>query len=123
MWDIEYRCEALFGKMTFELPWQKDPQIEDLLKKAGRELLLLQASDWQFVVTRGQAIDYGIKRFMLHVARFETLIDLCEKLAPRLGLPGPADRRGEARGRGRRPARRDLPEDRAEVVEDVGGRQ
>jgi 1,4-alpha-glucan branching enzyme len=80
MWDIEYRCEALFGKMTFELPWQKDPQIEELLKKAGRELLLLQASDWQFVVTRGQAVDYGIKRFMLHVARFETLIDLCEKL-------------------------------------------
>ncbi len=80
MWDIEYRCEALFGKMTFELPWQKDPQIEELLKKAGRELLLLQASDWQFVITRGQAIDYGIKRFMLHVARFETLIDLCGKL-------------------------------------------
>ncbi len=81
MWDIEYRCEALFGKMTFELPWQKDPQIEELLKKAGRELLLLQASDWEFVITRGQAIDYGIKRFMLHVARFETLIDLCDKLS------------------------------------------
>lgn len=81
MWDIEYRCEARFGKMTFELPWQSDPQILDLLQKAGRELLLLQASDWQFVVTRGQAIDYGIKRFMLHVSRFETLIDLCEKLA------------------------------------------
>jgi 1,4-alpha-glucan branching enzyme len=81
MWDIEYRCEANFGKMTFELPWKKDKQIQELLHKAGRELLLLQASDWQFVVTRGQAVDYGIKRFMLHVARFETLIDLCEKLA------------------------------------------
>ena len=81
MWDIEYRCEALFGKMTFQLPWQKDPQMQELLKKAGRELLLLQASDWQFVVTRGQAVDYGIKRFMLHVARFETMIDLCEKLS------------------------------------------
>ncbi len=80
MWDIEYRCEALFGKMTFQLPWQKDKQVADLLKKAARELLLLQASDWEFVVTRGQAVDYGIKRFMLHVGRFETLIDLCEKL-------------------------------------------
>jgi 1,4-alpha-glucan branching enzyme len=49
-------------------------------RTAGRELLLLQASDWEFVITRGQAVDYGIKRFMLHVARFETLIDLCEKL-------------------------------------------
>ena len=81
MWDIEYRCEAMFGKMTFELPWKKDQQIRQLLENAGRELLLLQASDWQFVVTRGQAVDYGIKRFMQHVSRFETLIDLCEKLA------------------------------------------
>ena len=81
MWDIEYRCETLFGRMTCELPWQKDKQVRELLKKAARELLLLQASDWQFVVTRGQAVDYGIKRFMLHVARFETLLDLCEKLS------------------------------------------
>ena len=81
MWDIEYRCEAIFGKMTFGLPWQKDPQIKELLMAAGRELLLLQASDWPFVITRGQAVDYGIKRFILHVARFEMLIDLCEKLS------------------------------------------
>ncbi len=81
MWEIEYRCEAMFGKLTFELPWRRDPQIRQLLEKAGRELLLLQASDWWFVITRGQAVDYGIKRFMLHVARFETLLDLCSKLA------------------------------------------
>ena len=79
MWDIEYRCEALFGKMTFDLPWRKDVRLRGMLEKAARELLLLQASDWPFAVTRGQATDYGIKRFMLHVARFETLIELCEK--------------------------------------------
>lgn len=81
MWDIEYRCEAIFGRMTCQLPWATNPQIKSLLEKAGRELLLLQASDWQFVITRGQAVDYGIKRFMMHVSRFETLVDLCEKLA------------------------------------------
>ena len=81
MWDIEYRCEADFGKATFELPWETDEQIARLLKKAGRELLLLQASDWPFAITRGQAIDYGVKRFMQHVARFETLLELAQKLA------------------------------------------
>jgi 1,4-alpha-glucan branching enzyme len=81
MWDIEYRCEAMLGKMTYELPWRKNKQVHDLLVKAARELLLLQASDWQFVITRGQAIDYGIKRFMLHVSRFETLVDLAERVA------------------------------------------
>ncbi|MHC4996612.1 MAG: 1,4-alpha-glucan branching protein domain-containing protein, partial [Planctomycetota bacterium] len=79
MWDIEYRCEANFGKATMQLPWRKEPHIEELLKKAARELLLLQSSDWAFIITRGQAIDYGIKRFMLHVGRFETLIDIAEK--------------------------------------------
>ena len=81
MWDIEYRCEADFGKATFELPWETNDQIARLLKKAGRELLLLQSSDWPFAITRGQAIDYGVKRFMQHVARFETLLELAQKLA------------------------------------------
>jgi 1,4-alpha-glucan branching enzyme len=80
MWDIEYRCEATLGRMTFETPWQSDAQIRALLQDAARELLLLQASDWQFIISRGQAVDYGIKRFMLHVSRFEMFIDLCEKL-------------------------------------------
>jgi len=81
MWEIEYRCEATFGKLTFNLPWRDDPEVKQLLEKAGRELLLLQASDWPFVIRRGQAIDYGIKRFIQHVARFECLTDIAEKVA------------------------------------------
>jgi 1,4-alpha-glucan branching enzyme len=80
MWEIEYRCEAIFGKLTFNLPWRQRADLRDLLQKAGRELLLLQASDWPFVISRGQAIDYGIKRFMQHVSRFESLADIAEKL-------------------------------------------
>jgi len=83
MWDIEYRCEATFGRLTGELPWRdgKNDEVKALLEKAGRELLLLQASDWPFVIRRGQAIDYGIKRYMQHVARFENLCDIAEKVA------------------------------------------
>ena len=79
MWDIEYRCEYTFNRLRNELPWRDHPHIHDLLQKAGRELLLLQASDWPFVIRRGQAVDYGIKRYMQHVARFENLCDLAEK--------------------------------------------
>ncbi|MEM9294973.1 MAG: 1,4-alpha-glucan branching protein domain-containing protein [Planctomycetota bacterium] len=81
MWDIEYRCESVWGRLSNELPWRKHDEVHELLKKAGRELLLLQASDWPFVIRRGQAVDYGIKRFMQHVSRFETLTDLAEKVA------------------------------------------
>lgn len=81
MWQVEYRCEAMFGKATFTMPWRENPQMRQVLEKAGRELLLLQASDWPFAITRGQAIDYGIKRFVQHVARFECLIDIVDKLS------------------------------------------
>ncbi len=81
MWEIEYRCESTFGRLTYELDWRKNAAVRDLLEKAGRELLLLQASDWPFVIKRGQAIDYGIKRFIQHVARFDVLTDLANKVA------------------------------------------
>jgi 1,4-alpha-glucan branching enzyme len=81
MWRIEYQCETLFGKLTYHLPWRKDQALRKILEKAGRELLLLQASDWPFAVVRCQAVDYGIKRFMGHVARFECLTDIAENLA------------------------------------------
>jgi 1,4-alpha-glucan branching enzyme len=80
MWRIEYQCETLFGKLTYHLPWRKHDALRKILEKAGRELLLLQASDWLFAVARCQADDYGIKRFMGHVARFECLTDIAENL-------------------------------------------
>ncbi|MCE5326772.1 MAG: DUF1957 domain-containing protein [Planctomycetaceae bacterium] len=80
MWEIEYRCETNFGKLTYNLPWRNRPRLREVLEKAARELLLLQASDWPFVISRGQAVDYGIKRFMQHVSRFECLTDIAEKL-------------------------------------------
>ena len=49
----------------------------DLLKRAmkqlARELLLLESSDWPFLVTTGQAKDYAIERFNDHNERFQTL--------------------------------------------------
>jgi len=81
MWRIEYRCETLFGKLTYNLPWRRQKKLREVLEKAGRELLLLQASDWPFVIARDQAVDYGIKRFMQHVSRFECLTDVAERLA------------------------------------------
>ena len=81
MWDIEYRCESNFIRFIHDLPWKENEEVHELLKNAGRELLLLQASDWPFVIRRGQAVDYGIKRYMQHVARFESLTDIAEKLA------------------------------------------
>ncbi len=46
------------------------------LSQAARELLLLQSSDWPFLVTTGQAKDYAIERFNTHNDRFKTLANM-----------------------------------------------
>jgi 1,4-alpha-glucan branching enzyme len=48
----------------------------------ARELLLLQSSDWPFLVTTGQAKEYATKRFNEHLARFEQLAQIIERGAP-----------------------------------------
>ncbi len=49
---------------------------ELVLKQAARELLLLQSSDWPFLVSTGQAREYAVQRFHSHVERFDQLIGL-----------------------------------------------
>ncbi len=53
-----------------------------VLAQTARELLLLQSSDWPFLVTTGQAREYSIRRFSQHVERFDKLATGLEKGAP-----------------------------------------
>jgi 1,4-alpha-glucan branching enzyme len=57
-----------------------------LLNQAARELLLLQSSDWPFLVTTGQAKEYAIQRFVQHVERFQALLDSLDRGQPDLDL-------------------------------------
>jgi 1,4-alpha-glucan branching enzyme len=41
------------------------------MKQLCRELLLLESSDWQFLITTGPARDYAEARFMTHVDQFK----------------------------------------------------
>lgn len=77
MWPIihgaESRMEALADENT-----APSADIERVLNQAARELLLLQSSDWPFLVTTGQARDYATKRFNEHGERFNQLADIAE---------------------------------------------
>ena len=35
MWEIEYRCESTFGRLTANLDWEKDAQVKELLGESG----------------------------------------------------------------------------------------
>jgi len=81
MWEIEYRAENRMLKLLHELPWQTKPLIKELLQRAGRQLLLLQASDWPFVVHTHGAVDYGIQRFSGHATNFDRATLMAEEVA------------------------------------------
>ena len=58
------------------------PAADEALAQAARELLLLQSSDWQFIISTGAVADYAIRRFNGHADAFDRLYDAIEA-----GLP------------------------------------
>jgi 1,4-alpha-glucan branching enzyme len=74
MWPIIHECEARMLRAV-ENHREPSPLETELLNQAARELLLLQASDWPFLITTGQAREYAIDRFKQHVERFERLLE------------------------------------------------
>lgn len=78
MWTIihsaEYRMEDV-AKANRE---EKDPLRLRALNQAARELVLLQSSDWPFLITTWQARDYATDRFLEHKDHFEKLCGMIE---------------------------------------------
>jgi 1,4-alpha-glucan branching enzyme len=58
---------------------QSSPTDSGLLEQLARELLLLQSSDWPFLITTGQAKEYATRRFNDHYKRFEELAAIVEQ--------------------------------------------
>jgi 1,4-alpha-glucan branching enzyme len=81
MWEMEYRAENRMLKLLHELPWRNNEVIRGLMQRAGRQLLLLQASDWPFVVHSQGAVDYGIQRFSGHATNFDRATLMAEEVA------------------------------------------
>lgn len=75
--EAEHRMEYLVER--FQTP---TPDEEIVLNQAARELLLLQSSDWSFLVTTGQAREYAIQRFSQHLERFNRLAAMLDANRP-----------------------------------------
>lgn len=82
MWEVIYPLEDQFLQSLNATP-QAEIDQDDLLKtlftQAARELLLLEASDWEFVISTKGAIDYSIKRFNEHADRLTALLSMIER--------------------------------------------
>jgi len=80
MWPIIHQAEKTMQNLIQKIDVTNN--IDDLtkraLKQASRELLLLESSDWPFLVTTGQAKQYAVERFKEHDERFQSLVAMIQ---------------------------------------------
>jgi 1,4-alpha-glucan branching enzyme len=70
LWPLENAFWEIAGRAL------GDPLAHTSLEQAARTLLLAQSSDWPFIVTMGEATDYGDHRFHSHCSDLEKMLEL-----------------------------------------------
>ena len=78
-WDRLYSAEAEWVDLIGR-PHAPSPDRRRVVAQASRELLLLQASDWQFLITTWAARDYAERRVAEHYAEFKRLGELARRI-------------------------------------------
>lgn len=81
-WKHVYEAEDKMQELASILSEHaEDKELEDIIKQAARELLLLESSDWQFLISTRSAIDYAEGRIVRHSDDFKRLAAMAEKKA------------------------------------------
>jgi 1,4-alpha-glucan branching enzyme len=83
-WDRVYSAEREWVEHLHKGD-DSHPDLKRVLSQVSRELLLLQASDWQFLITTGSARDYAERRVAEHYVEFKRLSEMAHTL--RQGQP------------------------------------
>lgn len=90
-WSHLYEAEDRLADILERAPEEPEGELAAVLAQLVRELLLLQSSDWQFLITTWSARDYAESRFTTHFEDFGALASVAEGLLR--GEPmGPAER-------------------------------
>ncbi len=79
-WPIIYDAERRMTEAA-EKFGKEGGEIGEILAQLGRELLLLESSDWQFLISTFAARDYAELRFREHHRDFDFIYDLLQKVA------------------------------------------
>jgi len=79
MWPIIHGAEKRISNIVGQYPnIPEDKVLHRALNQLARENLLLQSSDWPFLITTWQARDYAVERFTQHQENFEKLAGMIE---------------------------------------------
>jgi 1,4-alpha-glucan branching enzyme len=77
-WEAIHSCEDLVWRLwararKSDVSWARRAAVS-----AARQLLILSASDWQFLITTGTATDYAVTRLRRHARDLERLVRIAE---------------------------------------------
>ncbi len=81
IWERIYGAEMDFPSLVREALESRDQKLHEIVTQAARELLLLEASDWPFLISTWSARDYAEQRAALHYEAFTRLVDMARKRA------------------------------------------
>jgi 1,4-alpha-glucan branching enzyme len=86
-WRHIYPAEQEMEELAGRWAQDPDPRLQELLAQCGRSLFLLEASDWQFLISTFSARDYAELRLVVHRDDFKRLADLTRRYALNRELP------------------------------------
>ncbi len=86
MWPLIQQAQWKMEQLVERYP-QAQGDVPGILNQAARELVLLESSDWPFLISTGQAHEYASGRFQQHLARFNRLAAIADS-----GAVGEGDR-------------------------------
>jgi 1,4-alpha-glucan branching enzyme len=79
-WRHIYEAEARMIELAAAHGETTDPGLKRVLAQMGRELLLMESSDWQFLISTWSARDYAETRFSEHYHDFMRLADVAQRI-------------------------------------------
>ena len=78
IWEELRRAEEDLPRQVEK--WEgRFPESGRALAQAARELLLMEASDWTYMITRDEASDYARDRFRSHLGRYATIAEMLDR--------------------------------------------
>ncbi len=90
-WEMVYTAEDEFWTLARRVRGRSSGVVGRVLAQLAREFLLLQASDWQFLITTWSARDYAERRFAEHYGHFTRLAQLLRGLIDGASLAAPEE--------------------------------
>jgi 1,4-alpha-glucan branching enzyme len=79
-WRHIYEDEVTMQELARNYKDSENQVLVEIVKQAARELMLLCASDWQFLISTWAARDYAESRLSAHHRAFEILAEMADKV-------------------------------------------